>query len=143
MKSHKESGFTFVEVAVVLVILGMIANLLVPYVQDARSGADAARVMNDLNTLRLAGFDYYATTQSFPSTSELGQSPAELASYLPPDFEFEYNGIYYNWLTTTWQGTTVAGPVVVAPPHVIDRCDTMQAHHRVVGPSYLWLLYEL
>ncbi len=66
---HKPTGFTLVELAVVLGILGLLAALLVPAVQQARSASRRVACMNHLRQLGLAMHNIVDATGGFPTSN--------------------------------------------------------------------------
>jgi prepilin-type N-terminal cleavage/methylation domain-containing protein/prepilin-type processing-associated H-X9-DG protein len=60
------SGFTLVELLVVITIIGILAGLLLPAVQRAREAARAAQCSTQLKNLALAAIQYENTKGEFP-----------------------------------------------------------------------------
>ena len=136
-----QDGFTFIEMAFVVVIIGLIANLAFPYIRNVRTGADASSVMSDLNAIRLAGFDHMVETGEFPPTGALGVVPPDMVDHLPADFDFEYQDVRYMWVVADAQGQTFVGPMVVGQPDLISRVAQLSATAKVQGPSFCWFIY--
>lgn len=83
------AGVTLVELAVVVVMLGILASIAIPRAQDAVRQARATAVMGDMRTARLALFDYHTEHNTWPPDASPGDVPPGLAPYLPDGFSFE------------------------------------------------------
>jgi prepilin-type N-terminal cleavage/methylation domain-containing protein len=90
-------GMTLVELLMVLAVAGILANLALPAIADARRRANAMRVIGDFAAIRVAALDRYAATGTFPGSAPRGQVPAALVSALPAGFPFRHNSVTYRW----------------------------------------------
>lgn len=92
------SGFTLIELVIVLTIIGVIAAIVLPHLREAAYKADAAAIVSDAQTVRMAALSYFAEQAEFPNTSGWGEVPPELIESLPEGFEFAYEGdVDYRW----------------------------------------------
>ncbi len=85
----KQSGFTLIEIMVVVVIIGILASVVVPRIMDNPDKARTAKVKNDLRALesaldiyRLDNFVYPTTDQGLESLVTLPTSSPE-----PPNWK--------------------------------------------------------
>ena len=69
--SHKESGFTLIELVVVLAILGILIALAVPRYLSARKKAYKAEADNILQEAKTLEWAYYQQWNSFDTTAAL------------------------------------------------------------------------
>ncbi|WP_432695299.1 type II secretion system major pseudopilin GspG [Marinobacterium sp. YM272] len=70
MQKRKQSGFTLIEIMVVVVILGLLATLVIQAVGDRPDQAREVKVRNDLSALESALKMYRLDTMSFPKMKE-------------------------------------------------------------------------
>ena len=90
-------GFTLIELLVTITILGILVNIAIPKLSDARIKADAAKVISDFSAIRHAVYDYNAVTGRYPRSRSFGTVPPELVNSLPDGFDFQYNDARYRW----------------------------------------------
>jgi prepilin-type N-terminal cleavage/methylation domain-containing protein len=90
-------GFTLIELLVVMLIIGILVNISIPAYDGVKRRADAARVVSDFNTIRLAAMDRFADEGTFPRSRGWRRVPPELVSYLPNGFAFQYKNVDYRW----------------------------------------------
>ncbi len=90
-------GFTLIELLVTLLIIGILANIGFPALNRMKKKAEAAHIIEDFATVRIAAFDYYAANAAYPSTGAFGVIPSKLRASLPSGFTFRYGAAQYRW----------------------------------------------
>ncbi len=128
--SNSRSGFSMVEIMIVVLIIGLIAAVAVPAFAKARLKTQLTRVVNDLQTFGEA-FDMYASFN--------GQYPVDTHNTLPPGMEdfiklkhwdSDALGGHYNWEGPSWgEGGSypyagIALFETTAPTAVLEALDT-------------------
>lgn len=95
----RRGGFTLIELVVVVLIVGILAAIAIPRYQEAVARADAAHILGDVNTIRLAAFEFLSSEGRFPSAGPFGSPPEEMEDLLPGGYDFEHKGVEYRWLS--------------------------------------------
>lgn len=90
-------GFSLFELLTVMVLISILSGIAVPILRGAIARADAARVVSDVNTIRLAAFQYLSDGGALPASGSWGELPSEFLGYLPEGFDFSYKGVEYAW----------------------------------------------
>ncbi len=90
------SGFTIVELLVVVMIVGTLTGLALPNLRGAALRADATHVVADARAVGLAAYEYLSEHGRFPASGSPGTVPEEMAETLD-GVSFEYKGMTYTW----------------------------------------------
>jgi prepilin-type N-terminal cleavage/methylation domain-containing protein len=86
------TGFTLVELLVVITIIAILIALLLPAVQSAREAARQTQCKNNLRQLALAMHAYHDDNQMFPTGTYMWWGESWGAAILP---HMEQNGLYH------------------------------------------------
>ena len=81
-------GFTFVELLVVMIVIGLLAGLGMLKYMDLRHRAMSAQAIADLEAIRLAGYSAWYETGVWPGEAGAGVVPPTLKPYLSGSFAF-------------------------------------------------------
>ncbi len=109
MRMRTRRGFTLIELLTVMLLIGILAGIAIPGFRKAIGRADAARVVSDVNTIRLAAHEFLAGGGMFPASGSVGTVPPDLQGLLPDGFEFSYGDVTYTWLAIKIFGTSFWG----------------------------------
>ncbi len=129
--ASKRSGFTLVELLVVVTIIGILVALLLPAVQSAREAGRRVQCANNLKQIGLACLSHLEAKDAFP-TGGMGFDDVDVgtpriwtnrqpADYSQQDWSWGYQILPYIDQTPLWQNTNdelVAGtplPVYFCP----------------------------
>lgn len=89
MKYRENSGFTLIELVIIIVVLGILAAIAIPKYQDISSDAKAASCRGALGGLRSGVTIWYANqavktgTASWPATTDLNTVGTVMAQEIP------------------------------------------------------------
>jgi prepilin-type N-terminal cleavage/methylation domain-containing protein len=89
------TGFSLIELLIVMSIIALLAGLLLPAVQKAREAANRASCMNNLHQLGLAFQLYHNTSGCFPTVRGACEGGASWAVLILP--YLEQNNLYSQW----------------------------------------------
>jgi len=87
----KQRGFTFIELLMVVTIIGVLASIAVPKYHTIKRRAQATQIVGDVDVVKLAVMNFYVDSGYFPRETPSGQVPAGMRSYLPRTFTFRKN----------------------------------------------------
>ena len=66
----KKNGFTLIELALVIAVLGILAGIAIPRFVNANMSARGSKILADINACESAVNTYYAKTGNFPAGTE-------------------------------------------------------------------------
>lgn len=97
MKTLSRSGFSIIELMVVVSVIGIIASLAMPGISQVRNRAQATVAANDLQKFAQALQLYSMQTGSYPLSLSVQDIPEQVASQLPSVWrDGAYNWMYIN-----------------------------------------------
>lgn len=97
---RNERGFTLVELAVVVLIIGIVAALAQPPFTHMRTRARAAQAVSELGNLRSAVLRFQGLNHEWPPEAAAGIIPVGLQAHLQDGYSFSRSGYtldYDNW----------------------------------------------
>lgn len=95
--SRGRRGFSFIELLVVMIVIGILAGLGVLKYIDLKHQAMSARAVADLHAIRLAGYGAWYETGAWPAEAGAGVVPAGLVPYLGTNFSFARPEYTLDW----------------------------------------------
>jgi general secretion pathway protein G len=101
--SFKQSGFTLIEVIVVLVILGILASIVVPNVISRTDQAQIVKAKQDIRALESALQMYRVDNFSYPTTDQGLQALVEKPSSGPEAKNWQKGGYIKKVPSDPWQ----------------------------------------
>ena len=90
-------GFTFIEMLIVMIVMGILASIAVLKYMDLRNHAVAAGIARDVETVRLGAYSHWADHDNCPAEAQSGMVPAAMVTYLPHGFSFTRPQYSYDW----------------------------------------------
>ena len=91
-QSRRQSGFTLIEIMVVVVILGILAAVVVPRIMDRPDDARIARAKQDIRALEAALNLYKLDNFHYPSTQQGVEALVSQPSGEPPAKNWKTGG---------------------------------------------------
>ncbi len=90
-------GFTFIEVLIVMIIVGLLVKIAFPRYHDMKRQAVAGKVAADFHAVKLAAYAYHTERQQWPAEQAAGVVPPELQPDLPEGFDFNRGEYVLDW----------------------------------------------
>jgi prepilin-type N-terminal cleavage/methylation domain-containing protein len=95
--SHRDAGFTLVELIAVIVVLSILAAVAVPRYFDYRERAQVSAGLRDIQVIRAALRAYRMDFNAWPPDRTTGVLPTEIASRLEGDVFSRVNALGGRW----------------------------------------------
>jgi len=89
MRRLGRRGFTFAELMVVIIVIGVLASMAVMRYIELKHRALSAQATADMENVRLSAYTKFYDTGQWPSSPGPGVMPPELAPYLGQGFRFQ------------------------------------------------------
>ena len=96
----RQRGFMLIELGIVILIVGILANLWLPNYLQIKKKAQAARIVGDYLMIRDAATMYYSHHGRWPESSRWGAAPVGIDEHLPFGFSWDLRpglDIRYAW----------------------------------------------
>ena len=90
-------GFTFIELLIVMIVLGLLDALATLRYMDMKNRALTAQAAADMEAVRLAAYSAWYETGAWPSEVGPGIIPTELTPYLAKGFTFTRPEYTLDW----------------------------------------------
>ena len=94
---RKPRGFTFIEMLIVMIVIGLLAALATLKYIDLRNRALTAQAASDMEAVRLAAYSTWYETGNWPADVGSGVVPVEMTAYLPKGFVFSRPEYTLDW----------------------------------------------
>lgn len=85
------------ELLVVVLVIGILAAIAIPNMQNALMRARAAEAVGDLRVVRQAAYDYLGDRHQWPDDAGAGTVPPGLEVYLPEGWSMVKEGYQLNF----------------------------------------------
>ncbi|MFH0732357.1 MAG: prepilin-type N-terminal cleavage/methylation domain-containing protein [Candidatus Omnitrophota bacterium] len=82
IKNRRRTGFTLVEIMIVVSIIALLASLSIPIILRARHNADEGAAQTSLKTICGACVSYFGANEAYPDSLE--QLAGEVPPYIDP-----------------------------------------------------------
>jgi prepilin-type N-terminal cleavage/methylation domain-containing protein len=99
-------GFSISELLIVLTIMGLLVRLGMPRYGELRRQAEARAIIGDIQSVRVAAYNYNTEHQSWPGNASAGAVPKELVALLPVGFTFKRPTYTMDW--EVWNSATIS-----------------------------------
>jgi prepilin-type N-terminal cleavage/methylation domain-containing protein len=103
--TRRRAGFTFIELMVVCLIIGILARIAIPKYSAIRLRARAAAIISELNVVRGAAYQAFENTNRWPVDASVGKVPTAMRTLLPGSLSFTpTRDVSYDWLLSGMSG---------------------------------------
>lgn len=88
MRKRDRRGFTFIELLVVIMVLGILASIAVVRYSQLKQKALSVQATSEMDNVRMAAYSRFYDTGVWPTDPGPGVVPPELVAYLASGFSF-------------------------------------------------------
>lgn len=139
--SSRRGGFSLIELLMAVSIVGILAGLAIPNLQNMTYRARATSVAADLEVVRVAAVNYNGDQHAWPSTAGLGTVPTELNGFLPEGFSFTGDGYQLQYSNQAFPGGLPGDPTTTQLIFVsvtVDRDELSNAVVELLGGALVF-----
>lgn len=149
----ERGGFSLIELLLVLLIVGVLAQIVVPNYRVMTNKARAVDIMSRIDVIENAVRNYQGTNHSWPAEAPAGTRPPELdgGAYIDEDFSFVGQDYQLDWENLSIPGglpgdpgtTRILGVAVVTDNDVLARAIVElfgTSGWFNVGNSYMYII---
>jgi prepilin-type N-terminal cleavage/methylation domain-containing protein len=137
----RRGGFSLIELLMAVSIVGILAGLAIPNLQNMTYRARATEVAADLEAVRVAVLTYNADRFRWPADAVLGVVPPELTDFLPDGFSFQGNGYELKYENYSVPGGLPGDPStrqLIAVSATVDAQELSNAVVELLGGSLIF-----
>ncbi len=147
------SGFSVIEIVLVVVIIGLLAALAIPSFQKIRHQANVNKFLNDLRVLSGQFESYHFANGTWPSDTVVGELPPEMDGYIGSGSFAQTNAVGGQWkwhnnnddagVGIRYAGTDREHILYQSISERIDNGDIMTGRFYLVdSTTIVWVLSE-
>ena len=139
--SSRRGGFSLIELLMAVSIVGILAGLAIPNLQNMTYRARATSVAADLEVVRVATVNYNGDAHTWPATAGLGTVPTELNGYLPEGFSFVGDGYQLQFSNQAFPSGLPGDPTTTQLVFVsvtVDRDELSNAIVELLGGALVF-----
>lgn len=117
-KRHKQSGFTLIEIMVVVFIIGLLGAIVLPQVMGQRDSAQLKKAAVDIQKLESAINMYQLSTNSIPTTEQGLEALVDLPTVDPIPSNYPTDGFVKRLSKDPW-----GNDYILLNPGQVDKVD--------------------
>jgi type IV pilus assembly protein PilA len=133
VQKRSQSGFTMIELMIVVVIIGILACLAIPSYMNYTIRSQVTEGLNLAGDWQVAIADFYASNNSWPSTSDLSSMGASNGTYV--NSITVSSGVISITYGTPQANQQLMGAVLTLVPYTNDNNDVLWQCGLAAAPS--------